>query len=93
MDLKEIEKRKVIELHTEFDVIEEGNSVVKGRKEKKYDFLICDYCKEKIKLIKNNIEGGTIEFSIASRTLKLALHNKCLNPALKEINNKYEGSE
>lgn len=91
MDLQKIEERKQPELHTEFDIKEKGSSTVNSKKEKKYNYYICDYCNEKVRLSKKDAEGGTIEFAIKNRTLKLALHNKCLNASLKEINKKYEG--
>lgn len=63
---------------------QEGKSYVcQHKKIKLYDYYKCNYCGEEI-IIKENKrdqDGGEITF----RGRRIALHNKCLNPMLKEF--------
>lgn len=92
MNLKALECRvKPIKL-TSYKIEELGNSTVKTKKKKDYDYYICDYCKEKIILSKkiDDRTGGILKVPITShKMLNLAVCNKCLRPVLKEINDNY----
>ena len=59
-----------------------GSYVISG-KTKAYEYYICDYCGKEIRIEENKLNrtGGTVAF----KGMKLALHNKCLNPMLKNI--------
>lgn len=64
--------------------------VTNNKKAVSYEYYICDYCNAEIKILdkKHEMEGGIIEIpqTINKRgKLKLALHNKCLIPVLKEL--------
>ena len=66
------------------------------KKYKLYDFYICDYCGNEIKIDEKleHREGGVLIFksNMTNRgKLELALHNKCLNNVLKEFENKKVG--
>ena len=68
----------------------EGRHLIRYKDEKDYDYYICDYCGDEIKILKKKIEmtGGIaiIPHTITRRgELKLALCSKCLKPALKEL--------
>ena len=60
-----------------------SGSYVISEKTKAYEYYTCDYCGKEIVIKENRLEqtGGTLEF----RGMKLALHNKCLNAAIKEF--------
>lgn len=66
--------------------------LVKQKKIKKYEYYICDYCGNEIVIRQQNhkMTGGILEIpeSITkTRKIELALCNKCLNSALKELEN------
>ncbi len=68
----------------------DASHLVNYKKVKLYDYYICDYCGEEIKVLekKQEMAGGvaTIPHTVTKRgELKLALCNKCLRPALKEF--------
>ncbi len=61
--------------------------------EKDYDYYICDYCGDEIKILKKKIEmtGGIVVLphSLTKRgEVKIVLCNKCINPVLKELEKK-----
>lgn len=90
LDIKELKYRKEPTKHTEILIKDKGNNVVNSEKTKMYDYYICDYCGEKIRLdVKKTDRSGGIAIIPHTLTkfgeLKLALHNKCLNPTLKEF--------
>ena len=63
----------------------------KVRKIKDYDYYICDYCSEEIRIGDkwNELEGGIVEipFDLYNKNkIVVALHNKCLNQMLNKIN-------
>lgn len=62
--------------------ISSGSPVVNDKR-KLYKYCVCDYCGGEIEIKENRQEqtGGTLEY----RGMKLALHNKCLNAAIKEF--------
>ena len=93
IDFKEVEKRKDIKIHTFFEIQEEGSSTTKGKKSKKYDYYICDNCKNKIPITKNKEEaiGGKIKVKVNYvQEIELVLCNKCLKDSIKQINHNYE---
>lgn len=76
--------------HYKFEM--EGNNTVKSKKKIEYKYYMCDYCKEKIIICSKHSEqtGGTKNIRIYGKiNLNLALHNKCLKPTLRLINEKY----
>lgn len=73
-------KRGEPEKHIKYKELKERSNVVHQDKEKLYTYYICDFCGKEIVIEKG--EGGKVEF----RKMILALHNKCLNPMLKEFN-------
>lgn len=88
LDIKELKYRKEPVKHTEILIKNKGNNVVNSEKTKMYDYYICDYCGDKIRLdIKKTERSGGLAIIPHSLTkcgeLKLALCNKCLKPALK----------
>ena len=74
--------------------LQDENSIPKWekvRKIKDYDYYICDYCSEEIKIKDKweEKEGGIVvlPFNIYNKNkIVLALHNKCLNPMVNKIN-------
>lgn len=67
-----------------------GSHLVKYKEEVDYYYYICDYCGEEIKLENKweNKAGGIAELpnSLTNRgKVKIAIHNRCLNPLLKKI--------
>ena len=76
----ELKSRAKPSVHIKY--ISSGSKVVNDRR-KEYEYYICDYCKEEIIIKEDKIKqaGGTLKF----RGMELALHNKCLNPAIKEF--------
>ena len=81
--------RKSIEKHIKFKQIKTSN-VVNSKKEKDYEYFICDYCHEEIKIKdkKHEMTGGIciIPSSLTKRqAVKAVLHNKCLKAAIKEL--------
>ena len=82
--LGQIERRGKPEKYTEY------SDEWRGYKKKLYDYYICDYCGAKIELTepKHQRTGGTTKLSyiLTKRsTVEVALCNKCVNPALKEL--------
>ena len=64
--------------------------LTKIKKEKDYEYYTCDYCDEEIKIEKdvNKRTGGIciIPYTVTKRiAIELALHDKCLNPVLREF--------
>lgn len=82
--LDKIERRGKPGKHTEY------SDDWRGYKKKLYDYYVCDYCGEKIKLItpKHQRTGGTTKLSYVltkKSTVEVALCNKCVNPAINEL--------
>ena len=71
----------------------EGRHLIRYKDEKDYDYYICDYCGDEIKILKKKIEmtGGIVVLphSLTKRgEVKIVLCNKCINPVLKELEKK-----
>lgn len=69
-----------------------GNHLTKKEKPKKiYDYYICDYCREEIKVEDKweNKKGGIVKIpqtlSNLDGVIYLALCNKCVKPVIKEF--------
>lgn len=68
----------------------QGSHLVNYKAEKDYEYYKCDYCGQEI-IIKNKPEDQDGGIAILPNTItkrgnvKVALHNKCLNPLLREI--------
>ncbi len=92
MNLKALECRKEPIKKSYYTIKQQGSSTVKTKKEKAYEFYVCDYCGDKIKIEKKFYDrtGGVYPYKVSNdKTLILALCNKCLKPVLKIINNVY----
>ena len=90
LNIKELKYRKEPVKHTEILIKNKGNNVVNSEKTKLYNYYICDYCGDKIRLDKKQHErsGGTATFPhtlTKCGELKLALCNKCIKKAVKEL--------
>lgn len=89
MDYIYLRDRQKIEKHTKYKETKTSN-VAKSKKDKDYDYFLCDYCAGEIKIKNKKYEmsGGIciIPQSLTKKqSLKVALHNKCLKDAVKEL--------
>lgn len=78
-----LKTRKKLEIYTKYKAGDGiGSHLVNEKKIKLYDYYKCDYCGGEIEIKENYIDqsGGIIEI----KGMKLAIHNKCLKPLLKE---------
>lgn len=72
----------------------EGNRLTKEKKEKLYDYYICDYCGSEIKIEDKweNKQGGLLKIpqtlSKIDQVFYLALCNKCVKSVVKELEEK-----
>lgn len=90
LDINNLKYREEPQKYTQMLIKNENSNVVKSERTKLYDYYVCDYCKDKIRLdIKKNERSGGIATIPHSLTkcgeLKLALCNKCLIPTIQEI--------
>ena len=90
LDINNLKYRKEPQKYVQMSVKNQDSNVVNSEKVKLYDYYICDYCKDKIRLdIKQTERSGGIAIFPHSLTkcgeLKLTLCNKCLIPAVREI--------
>ena len=81
--------RKKIETHTKY-AESERSYIMQRKQEKLYDYYICDYCGEEIKILDKHLDmdGGiaTFPMSLTKREkIKVALHNRCLRLAIAEF--------
>lgn len=89
---KILEARKAPVKNPYYKVEFEGGPTHRSKKKLEYEYYICDYCGEPIKLEDkvDKRKGGTVRIPINPyKTLLLALHTECLKPTLKEINQIY----
>lgn len=83
--------RKKIELHTQYD--ENPNKFDnRYKKEKIYDFYICDYCRMRIKIMPNlkrsEQEGGKVTIPsslINNESVEIVAHNRCIKNLVREL--------
>lgn len=90
LDLNNLKYRKEPQKYTQMLVKNQSSNVVNSEKTKLYDYYVCDYCKNQIRLdVKKTERSGGIAIIPHSLTkcgeLRLALHNKCLIPIIQEI--------
>lgn len=81
--------RQKIEKHTKYKEHKKSN-VINGKKEKEYEYYLCDFCLKEIKIKnkKHEMSGGicTIPQSLTKKqSLRVVLHNKCLKSAIMEL--------
>lgn len=90
LDINNLKYRKEPQKYTQMIVKNETSNVVNSEKTKLFDYYVCDYCSDKIRLdIKKTERSGGIAIIPHSLTkcgeLRLALCNKCLIPAIEDI--------
>ena len=90
LDIKELKYRKEPQKYTQMLVKNETSNVVNSERTKMYDYYVCDYCRDKIRLdIKKSERSGGIATIPHTLTrcgeLKLALCNKCIKKAIEEL--------
>lgn len=85
--------RNKIEKHSKY---KETSHLTREKKEKLYDYYICDYCGDEIKILKKKHEmtGGMVEipYSMTGKSpIILMLCCKCLRPVQKELEQERSG--
>lgn len=90
ININDLKYRKEPPKYTETMKKDEYCNVANTKKIKKYEYYVCDYCKDHIRLDKKKYErsGGIaiIPHSLSKcGELKLALCNKCVKDAVQEI--------
>ena len=76
--------------HKKFKPKPEAAHLVKYKPELEYEYYICDYCQKEIK-IEKKWENKTGDIVVLPSTItgrepiKIAIHNKCLGPLIKEL--------
>ena len=89
--VKEIEERKKVNKFVKYkETPKEARHLIKYKQEKDYEYYKCDYCGNEIKIEKDweKRTGGIaiLPSSITNRgKIEIAIHNKCLNKFLKEL--------
>lgn len=88
LNLTELKYREKPIKHRKIEKVGNLNNVTNRKLEKLYDYYICDYCGEEIRveLKGDKRKGGTAIFPHSLTKcgeLELALHDKCLNAAIK----------
>lgn len=90
MNIKEVIDREKPIKHIKYSS-ENTNHLTNEKKEKEYEYYICDECKKKIIITKNNDarRGGVVNLpkslTKCNKTITVALHNCCLNPVLRQF--------
>ena len=79
-----------IYVKTEYKQGEMITNTTNTPKIKKYDYYICDFCGQEIRIKEKweTSEGGVCEIPSTitkGRKITLALHNKCINEVIKEF--------
>lgn len=88
LDITIVKYRKEPVKQTKFIRENSNSNLVNSKIEKAYDYYICDYCKEEIRLDLKERSGGLTTFPHSLTKcgeLKLALCNKCLKNAIDEF--------
>lgn len=88
--LGELKFRAEIPKYIKFKKSSDKSNIVNAEKKKLYEFYKCDFCGDEIRLVKDihKRSGGIVDFPqtlTKSGKITLALHNKCLNLAIKEF--------
>lgn len=89
MDYMYLRDRQKIDKHIRYKQTEKSN-ITNSKKEKDYEYFVCDYCLEEIRIKdkKHEMSGGIciIPQSLTKKqAVKVVLHNKCLKAAMKEL--------
>lgn len=93
-NLSKFKYRDKIQILTKEVKEDTGSNLLKAKVIKKYQYYICDYCGQEIRLDKRFEErdGGICTFRPslikANFIIELALHNRCLKPVVKEFEDK-----
>lgn len=90
LNLTDIKTRKRPQKHTKLQYLGEVSNVVNRKRQKLYDYYVCDYCGAEINVEQEEIKGGIVVLPHSLTKcgkLKAVLHNKCLNKAIEEIEN------
>lgn len=90
LDINNLKYRKEPQKYTQMLVKNQNSNLVNSEKTKLYDYYVCDYCQDQIRLdIKKTERSGGIAIIPHTLTrcgeLRLALCNKCLIPTIQEI--------
>ena len=89
-NLEKFEYRTKIKKQVKIIKIDDNSNLVNSKKIGRYEYYVCDYCGEEIK-VTNKIDertGGIVtipQYITGERPIKLILCNKCLNPVIKEL--------
>lgn len=84
------ESRENVPKYVKYKQKPAGSHLVNYKAEKDYEYYKCDYCGQEIviKTKRENQDGGiaVLPNSLTNRgAIKVALHNRCLNPLLSQI--------
>lgn len=90
LDINKLKYRKEPPKYTQMLVKNQTSNVVNSEKTKLFDYYVCDYCSDKIRLdVKKTERSGGIATIPHTLTrcgeLKLALCNKCIKKAIEEL--------
>ena len=90
LNITNIKYRKEPVKYSKMQHFEEKNNVVNRKCKKIYNYYICDFCGEEIKInVNHQDDEGGIAVLPNSLTkcgnLRVVLHNKCINKALKQL--------
>lgn len=91
-NIRNFEARVDVPIHTKYKYHEIGSNVTKTKKEKEYDYMICDYCGEEIRIEKDITKrtGGITEIPLNNyKRIRLGLCTKCLKPVLEIVRKEY----
>lgn len=84
--------RTKLEKHEEYAENKNKSILVKTKKEKLYDYYICDYCRMPIKFYPNQksyeAEGGKaiLPNSLTNKgNIPIMAHNRCIKPLIQEV--------
>lgn len=90
MNIKEVIDREKPIKHIKYSS-KHTNHLTNEKKEKEYEYYVCDECKKKIVITKNKDEskGGIVNLpkslTKSNKTITVALHNYCLNQVLRQF--------
>lgn len=92
-----LQQRKEITKYTKTKKENQDSFVIATKSKKLYDYYICDYCEDEIRLDAKQEErsGGIVVFPhtlTKSKEVKLVLCNKCLVKAIKEFTEEENGN-
>lgn len=89
-DIEKLKKREKVIKYTKYFENTSKSNLVNHRKEKDYDYYICDYCKDEIRLDLKQYErsGGIVIFPhtlTKCGKVTVVLCNKCVKKVQKEL--------